>query len=198
MTDQIWKIGTVTVENGSAAFTGTGTGWQTALVTGGILIKAGVAAAIESIDGEEEGTFAQPWSGASGTGVYAIVRETAEAVRAAWTNDRLAQILVRMVVAGIPPSLAGSLAERDALSLGVADDQFIFLRAETGEPWEYYRWSGTAWIGPFDPREAGADGSDGVQSSDDSVTDIVAITQAAYDLLDPPNASTFYIIKPEE
>jgi len=41
---------------------------------------------------------------------------------------------------------------------------------------------------------AGNNGSSGVQSSDGSITDIVRMTQAAYDLLDPPDPTTLYII----
>ena len=36
--------------------------------------------------------------------------------------------------------------------------------------------------------------SSGVQSSDSSVTDIVTLTQAEYDALSPPDATTFYIV----
>lgn len=41
---------------------------------------------------------------------------------------------------------------------------------------------------------SGDRGSDGVQSSDASVTDIVAVTLAEYEALDPPDATTFYIV----
>lgn len=47
---------------------------------------------------------------------------------------------------------------------------------------------------PGQAGQNGADGSDGVQSSDGSVTDILAMTQAEYDALDPVSATTFYII----
>lgn len=42
---------------------------------------------------------------------------------------------------------------------------------------------------------ASLDGSDGVQSSDSSVTNIIALTQTEYDALSPPDDTTFYIIK---
>lgn len=44
------------------------------------------------------------------------------------------------------------------------------------------------------PGTDGKDGLDGVQSSDGSVTDIIALTQAEYEALDPVSATTFYII----
>lgn len=156
-----YTTGTVTLEQGSTAIVGNDTGWGTALVAGGVMyVEAiGNALPLASVEDEDAATAAVRWRGASGTYNYAIVRENAAAASIAWVNDRLAQILVRMVASGIPPSKIGTLTERNALSLGVDDDQFIFLRAEVGEPWEFYRWSGTAWIGPFDPR--GQDGDPG-------------------------------------
>lgn len=37
----------------------------------------------------------------------------------------------------------------------------------------------------------------GIQSSNDTVTDIIALTQAEYDLLSPPQPTTLYIIREE-
>lgn len=148
MTDQLWKIGTVTVTNGLATVTGDGTGWQTALVTGGLFIKGGIAGAIESVDGEEELTLAQPWAGASGSGVYAVVRETAEAVRAAWTNDRLAQIIPRLSLVGIHPDGSGTLTERDALDPAPAEGD-LWLHAEPSYDLGIYRKTASGWDGPF-------------------------------------------------
>ena len=37
-------------------------------------------------------------------------------------------------------------------------------------------------------------GEDGVQSSDNSVTDIIALSRAEYDALSPPDETTFYIV----
>lgn len=196
----IYNTGLATVTNGSPVVTGTDTAWVTALVTGGDFRKGGLGVAIANVGGEGELTLVEPWAGPSGTGIYHIIRDNSTAALIVGLNDRLAQIIARMVAMGIPPSKIGTLTERDALSLGVEDDQFIFLRFEVLESIlyvEFYRWDGTEWLGPFDPKGVGVDGADGVQSSDSSVTDIIALTQAEYDLLDPPDASTFYIIKPD-
>ncbi|MBX3580845.1 MAG: hypothetical protein KF810_02975 [Rhizobiaceae bacterium] len=156
----IYKIGTATVTNGLVTVTGTDTAWVTALVTGGLFTMNGLSVPIESVGDEDELTLALPWPGSGGTGVYAIVRDSSTAALIVSLNDRLAQIIARMVAMGIPPSKIGTLAERDALTLGVEDDQFIFLRFEVLASVLYvgfYRWTGTEWIGPFDPKGDGGD-----------------------------------------
>ncbi len=158
MTDQIWAVGTVTLTTGSTAVTGDGTGWQTALVTGGTLCPeaAGNTLPIASVEGEEALTAAVKWQGASGTYAYAIVRETAEAVRAAWTNDRLAQIIQRLSLVGIHPDGSGTLTERDALD-PVPDDGYLWLYAEPSNDLGFYRKTASGWDGPFPVQgEAGA------------------------------------------
>jgi len=154
----VYKTGTVAVTNGSATVTGSGTAWAIALVTGGMFSCKGLSVPIQSVESDTSLTLAYPWPGATAAAVgYAIAQEGAAAASIVNVNDRLAQILVRMVASGIPPSKTGTLAQRDALDLGVDADQFIFLRAELGEPWEFYRWSGTEWVGPFDPRGGSGD-----------------------------------------
>lgn len=89
---------------------------------------------------------------------------------------------------------SGTLANRathDAAAKGyvyaVTDgtDLVIYIKkSATSGDWS----SGFTWRGPA--------GNDGVQSSNATVTDIVRLTQAAYDALVPPSATTFYIITP--
>lgn len=197
MTSQVWKAGTATVSSGSAIVSGSGgTGWLTAAVAGGLFVRGGFTAVIESVESETALTLAQPWGGSSGSGTYAIQRATSEAADVVDLYDRLAKALITLSLAGIHPHGIGALAKRDSLVLS-NEDEFIFLRAELGQPFEYYVWDGPtdeSWLGPFPVAIPGDDGTDGVQSSDNSVTDIITLTQAEYDLL-TPDPTTFYIIK---
>lgn len=154
-----YTTGTVSVSNGSAVVAGTGTGWAVALVTGGMFSCAGVAVPIASVESDTSLTLAYAWPGANGAGLaYAIARETSEAVRAAWTNDRLAQILNKLSLSAIHPDGAGTLAERNALN-PVPAAGYLWLRVETGQPLEIYKKSASGWDGPF--ALSGASGSAG-------------------------------------
>ena len=67
--------GTITLTNGSAAFTGSGTGWLAASFREGDTIlgiedNPGVTYVIESITDNDAGTLTQPWDGPSGTYEY--------------------------------------------------------------------------------------------------------------------------------
>ncbi|GAA2867545.1 hypothetical protein GCM10010837_18580 [Aminobacter niigataensis] len=109
---------------------------------------AGMSVPIASVESDTSLTLAYPWPDASAAGAYAIARETSEAVRAAWINDRLAQILTKLSLAGIHPDGAGTLAERDALS-PVPAAGFLWLRVEIGYGLDIYKRTGSGWDGPF-------------------------------------------------
>lgn len=155
MTSSVYSAGTVSVSNGSPIVTGTGTAWQVALVTGGMFSFAGLSIPIASVESDTSLALAYPWPGTTAAGGYAIARETSEAVRAAWINDRLAQILTKLSLAGIHPDGAGTLAERDALSPQPPAD-FLWLRVETGFDLVFYKRTAGGWDGPF-----GLKGDDG-------------------------------------
>lgn len=148
MTSSVYLTGTVSVSGGNAVVTGTGTAWSVALVTGGMFSFQGQAVPIASVESDTSLTLAYPWPGATAAGAYAIARETSEAVRAAWINDRLAQILTKLSLAGIHPDGAGTLAERDALSPAPAAG-FLWLRVEVGFGLAFYKRTGSGWDGPF-------------------------------------------------
>lgn len=158
---EIYKVGTATVSSGSTAVTGTDTGWATALVTGGLFTRNGLSVPIESVEGEGALTLALPWPGSTGTGVYAIMRENSAAASVVDLYDRLRQATITLSLHSIHPDAIGTLTERDALTLGGEDTQFVFLRLETGEPDEYYRWGGAAWVGPFPVSVEGQPGPPG-------------------------------------
>ncbi|WP_176086971.1 hypothetical protein [Martelella sp. HB161492] len=73
----LYTTGTVTLTNGSAAVTGTGTGWQTAVIAGGVIYPAaeGNALPVASVDSDTTITAAVTWQGATGTYAYALARQ---------------------------------------------------------------------------------------------------------------------------
>lgn len=100
--DQFYTVGTVTVTNGSAAVTGVGTGWETALIVGGVFYAGGGAYPIQSVAGETELTLAIPYAGVDAAGIgYAIDRQRAAAISNIAMNDRLAQIIREISIGNI-------------------------------------------------------------------------------------------------
>lgn len=145
-----YKTGTVSVSNGNAVVTGSGTAWAVALVAGGVFSSAGVSVPILSVASDTSLTLAYNWPGTTATGaVYAIARENSEAADIVDLNDKLSRVLVTLSLVGITPNASGTIAERDALTLAVGDKGFLFLHAELGYDFEFYRWSGSAWEGPY-------------------------------------------------
>src|ERR1700754_792912 len=143
----IYSTGTVSVTNGSAAVTGTGTAWAVSGITGGTLNieAAGNAIPIDTVTDDTHLTGAVKWTGATGTYAYAIVRENSDAASVVDLFDRLARVLVTLSLVGIHPNDSGTIAKRDAIVLTTDDEGFLFLHAEQGLPFLFYRWTGTAW-----------------------------------------------------
>lgn len=148
MTSLVYSTGTVAVSAGNAVVTGTGTLWDTALVTGGVFSFAGLSIPIVTVESDTSLTLAYPWPGATASGAYAIARETSEAVRAAWINDRLARLMTKPWGTGVVPDGRGTLAERDALS-PMPTDKYCWLREEASfDPTLYFK-TPSGWIGPY-------------------------------------------------
>lgn len=61
---KVYNAGTVSIDNGSAALTGTGTAWTQALVDG-VFRKAGHSVRVASVGGLGAATLAEPWPGAN-------------------------------------------------------------------------------------------------------------------------------------
>ncbi|MEO1989618.1 MAG: hypothetical protein ABGX47_23665 [Martelella sp.] len=72
-----YTTGTITLTNGSAAVTGNGTGWATALIAGGVIYPqaAGNPLPIASVDSNTAITAETEWTGATGTYAYALARQ---------------------------------------------------------------------------------------------------------------------------
>ncbi|MBZ9985658.1 hypothetical protein LB572_00960 [Mesorhizobium sp. BH1-1-5] len=149
----IYLNGTVSVTNGDGVVTGSGTAWAVAGVNGGMFSSAGVSVPILSVESDTSLTLAYPWPGTTATGAaYAIQRDNSDAASVVDLYDRLSRVLVTLSLVSIDPDASGTLAERDALVLSTDDEGFWFCHAEFGVAFAYYRWTGTAWEGPFDPK----------------------------------------------
>ena len=116
---QFYTAGTVTVTDGSAIVTGSETGWETALIEGGVFYVLGSAYPILSVEDENKLTLAIPFSGQGAAGLaYAIDRQRSAAVLSIAMNDRLAAIIA---------SIHGAQPESDLLSA------FAALQGEDGK-----------------------------------------------------------------
>lgn len=199
----LYTDGTVSVSNGSATVTGTGTAWAIFGIAGGMLMVPGFPAVpIRSVEDDASLTLEWAWRHADQIDVsYAIGLLTSEQATAVFTNRQLSEILRRVVVSGVSPDGAGTLAERDALDPGPATG-FVWLRVETGEPLEVTIKTDSGWAGPYrlqgDDGGEGPPGLDGIQSSNGTVSNVIRITQADYDDLDPPAPETLYLIINED
>lgn len=72
-----YSTGTISLTNGSAVVTGTGTGWQTALIVGGVICPEapGNPLPIASVNSNTSITATTKWTGATGTYAYTIARQ---------------------------------------------------------------------------------------------------------------------------
>ncbi|KAB2724130.1 hypothetical protein [Brucella anthropi] len=119
--DQFYTVGTVTVTNGSTAVTGAGTGWETALIVGGVLYAGGGAYPIQSVSSETELTLAIPYIGDDAAGLnYAIDRQRAAAISNIAMNDRLAQIIREISIGNIEELNALELVANKVLTTNAA------------------------------------------------------------------------------
>jgi len=173
----IYNTGTVSVTNGSAVVTGSGTAWSVSLVAGGTFFLGGISVPILSVQGDTSLTLAMPWPGTTAAGAaYAIERENSDAANIVDLYDKLTRVLVQLSLAGITPNASGSIADRDALTLGTNDKGFLFLHAQIGVAFAFYRWTGTAWDGPFPVAPSNGVGG---------LSDIVAGTNVTVDKTNP-------------
>lgn len=162
-----YNTGTITLTNGSAAFTGDDTAWVVAGVQYGTIVADGLSAVISEITSDTAGTLMEPWSGPTFTGTYVIVRENTDAANVVDLYDRITQALLTLSLAGIHPDGLGTLAQRNTFDDTLtALDKKIWLRAELGQPFEYYVWNGPtalSWLGPYPVAQSGERGESGAE-----------------------------------
>ena len=128
--------GTITVTNGSTAFTGTGTAWRvvgfregdTVQLQGFTAIIAGTSAADPLIESNTAGHFTEPWAGASGTYAYRM-RYLPDGARVTAQTRALIELLGN----GVLYSIAELPVEEGKLLIGNASGQYVLIdRSELG------------------------------------------------------------------
>ncbi len=116
-----YATGTITLTNGSNVITGTGTGWQTSLVVGGIVYPEaanGNAMPIVTVDSDTKITAATKWKGANGTYPYAIMRDTAYGQQSVANAQALATQIQRLNNAVLSGLAALTPAANKAVTFG--------------------------------------------------------------------------------
>lgn len=153
MATSYYSTGSVTLTNGSAVVTGTGTAWLTALISGGnIIVQApGNLLPIASVDSDSQITAELVWTGESGTYSYAIQRDTAY-LQALDQNSRNLAYLLSELRAGtiFKYDQSGDLAGRDLYD--ARPKNFGYLVTIGVESPEFYVKASNAdgdWAGPF-------------------------------------------------
>lgn len=129
-----FTTGTVTLENGSAAIVGNGTGWLINGVRGGLMtveVAGANTLVLASIDDEEAATAATKWMGPSGTYNYAISMASADAADTLWASRHWARVVGQALLSAIPFKASGTAAERDALNPPLENGEWFGL-AEPG------------------------------------------------------------------
>lgn len=128
-----YVFGTVTVTNGSNIVTGDGTGWETALVSPGFLgtdTADSVPVPVLRVDSDTQLTLAQPWRGATQSGVaYWLSYDTRDGQQTVNNHQLLSDYIARLnnpILAGLaaltpqansfPAFDSGSVAEWQVLT----------------------------------------------------------------------------------
>lgn len=149
-----YKTGTITLTTGSPTVTGSGTAWQTALITGGTVYAeapGGNALPIDTIDSDTQITAAVEWTGASGTYSYALMRDTSYGAQQVANANTLAQLIAELRAGTIfKYDASGTLAGRSAYDGRAAGFAYL-VSAGVTEPVLYVKASATNgdWSGPF-------------------------------------------------
>ena len=128
--------GTITVTNGSTAFTGTGTAWRvvgfregdTVQLQGFTAVIAGTSAADPLIESNTAGHFTEPWAGTSGTYAYRM-RYLPDGARVTAQTRALIELLGN----GVLYSIAELPVQEGMLLIGNASGQYVHIdRSELG------------------------------------------------------------------
>lgn len=193
--------GTITLTTGLSTVSGTGMLFEsTADVRAGDMLidipgAGGNQAVILSVGGESSLTLTKPWEGPSLANVAYRLRFQPDGSRYTAVSVELLDKLSRgPALVGNWDAVADDLIERAAFDGEAAGFRVAVSDAGSGRSAVYQKksassgdWSAPLWL----TGAPGGDGSDGVQSSDSSISDIRAMPKSAYDLL-PPDATTIY------
>lgn len=200
-----YSTGTVSVTNGSTTVTGSGTGWGGDVILPGDLFMDPAQPEIppQRIAAVTDATHLELAVGWPGTDMSADpyeIRFVGDIVRSTAQSRRYLEMLGQLSALGIQPNAFGAFADRDTYDDEAAG--FIYLSVDgDGETdvWTLYI-KETASPGDWGAGQEvrGPQGPSGkIDSSNDTVLNIISVSQADYDLLDPPDETTLYIITEE-
>ncbi|OCP17367.1 MULTISPECIES: hypothetical protein [unclassified Ensifer] len=121
--------GTITLTNGSTLITGTGTDWQTAGIVGGMVfpLANGNVLPIAAVNSNTQMVAAVPWTGATVSTQYALVRDTAY-LQQLTENAALLTTVIREL-------RYSSLAALAALAPTMAVDKLPFATSANAMAW---------------------------------------------------------------
>lgn len=199
MTRPIIDAGTITLTSGSATVTGSGTAFGGDVsginadatpteVTSGLLIVPGTAphvAIVQSAQSDTQLTLTSNWTGSTVSGAAYSIIPLGDVMNISATQQLLRQILKLI------EQTQGAFAATDGAPSN-ADGSDGDFRIDINSPYALYYKEGGTWS--TDGDISGPAGLDGVQSLNNSVTNIIKVTQAEHDVLSPPDATTVYFI----
>ena len=107
-----YESGTIALTNGSTAVVGTGTAWSAAgLLAGDVLLRAGYALPIASVNSDTSITLRQAWPGATASGLPYMIRYQPDGSR----YTAAARALVELLASGNAEALAGLVSAANKL-----------------------------------------------------------------------------------
>lgn len=152
MATSYYSTGSITLTNGSAVVAGSGTLWQTSLITNGVVFVEGEGnpLPILTVDSDSQITSEINWTGPTGTYSYAILRQT-EQMQDNAENSRALAYIISEIRNGtmFKYDASGSLADRALYDGRPKGFGFLVLSGTTANL--YVKASATSgdWAGPF-------------------------------------------------
>ncbi|MEJ0012781.1 MAG: hypothetical protein WDM94_09185 [Bauldia sp.] len=119
-TPSIYTDGTISVEAGSAAFTGSGTAWSTQLKRGTEINIGGLTATVAEIAGDAAGTFVAPWPGETAA--------DADYVAKTWTDGAEIAEAIRLLIERLIGKGLGVVAPGNPVAADYRDNDLVYSR----------------------------------------------------------------------
>lgn len=152
MATSYYSTGTISLTNGSAVVTGSGTAWQTALIEGGnIFPKAvGMPLPIASVDSNVQITAEFEWVGATGTYEYRIQRDTAYLKTLDRNSENVAYLLDEMRKGTLfKYDASGTLADLSLFSSRPKGFSYLAIGGPTAALYVKQSNADGDWVGPY-------------------------------------------------
>lgn len=137
----IYDTGTISVTNGSAAVTGTGTLWQSVAEVGDWIHAGGGIGLVETVNSDTSITLQMPWAGSTLSGAaYVLIKMSWLRFEQAITQAKLRAMLAALTSASIIYSVTGGAPDP-----ALGDDGQYALKTNTGR-WTQWLKTGGVWV----------------------------------------------------